>query len=418
MTCISRPGGFARSRRAAPGDRHTDLWRTLVVVLDSLGADGGRPEIGLPALGGLYFRAGTPNGDNGPAPDLLRDCELRNADLLEAIRHLATFRDKRGYLQNVDFRHLGAEELGSVYESLLELVPATEPGPRFLLQAVSGNERKTTGSYYTPTPLVEELLNSALDPLIEEAAASNVPDDLLKITVCDPACGSGHFLIAAARRIAKRYAAMQHGDEEPTPGHIQQAMRKVVARCIYGVDINPLAAELAKVSLWLESLEPGRPLEFLDAHIKVGNALLGTTPRLLEPGLPDAAFKPIEGDDPKIAASLRRQNEKERGNQLELGLFDAPMVRVGNAELAAQVGRLAALPTPSLADIRGPGTPLPRIRAIARVAGSQAHRRRLVCRLRVAQTRQGPRSDHHRDPHRPGPGVFLVARGQPRNWTA
>ena len=336
------------SRRA--GDRHTDLWRTLAAVLDALGADGGRPEIGLPALGGLYFRAGAPNGDHGPAPDLLRDYQLRNADLLEAVRHLATFRDKRWYLQNVDFRHLGAEELGSVYESLLELVPATEPGPRFFLRPVTGNERKTTGSYYTPTPLVDELLNSALDQLIDEVAASNVPDALLKITVCDPACGSGHFLIAAARRIAKRYAAMQHGDEEPTPEQVQQAMRKIVAHCIHGVDINPLAAELAKVSLWLESLEPGKPLEFLDAHIKVGNALLGTTPKLLEAGLPDEAFKPIEGDDPKIAASLRRQNEKERSDQLSL--FDEPVVRVGNADLATQVSRLAALPALSLGDIR------------------------------------------------------------------
>jgi hypothetical protein len=117
-----------------------------VIVLDSLGADGGRAEIGLPALGGLYFRGGTPNGDKGPAHDLLRERDLRNADLLEAVRHLATFRDKRGYRQNVDFRHLGAEELGSVYESLLELVPATEPGPRFVLRSVSGNDRKTTGS--------------------------------------------------------------------------------------------------------------------------------------------------------------------------------------------------------------------------------------------------------------------------------
>ena len=106
------------------------------------------------------------------------------------------------------------------------------------------------------------------------------------------------ILIAAARRIAKRYAAMQHGDEEPTPGHFQQAMRKVVACCIYGVDIKPLAAELAKVSLWLESLQPGRPLEFLDAHIKVGNALLGTTPKLLEPGLPHEARQPVTQSTP------------------------------------------------------------------------------------------------------------------------
>jgi hypothetical protein len=338
------------ARRA--GDRHADLWQTFVVVLDALGSDGGQPEVGLPALGGLFFRASTQDGDHDIKPDLLRGCQLRNADLLEAVRHLATFRDRRGYRQNVDFRHLGAEELGSIYESLLELVPATEPGPRFVLRPVAGNERKTTGSYYTPSSLVESLLDSALDPVIEEAAASGVPDDLLRITVCDPACGSGHFLIAAARRIAKRYAAMYHGDEEPTPEHVQHGLRKVVAHCIHGVDINPLAAELAKVSLWLESLEPGQPLEFLDAHIKVGNALLGTTPKLLKSGLPDDAFKPIEGDDPKIAASLRRQNEKERGNQLELGLFDVATVRVGNAEVAAQVGRLATLPSRSLADIR------------------------------------------------------------------
>jgi hypothetical protein len=342
-----------RLRRIAghrAGDRHADLWRGLVLVIDSLGADDGRSEIALPPLGGLYFRAGTPDGDQGSGPGLLRGCELRNADLLEAVRHLATFRDKRGYRQNVDFQHLGAEELGSVYESLLELVPATEPELRFVLRAVSGNERKTTGSYYTPTAVVEALLDSALDPLIDEAAASGNPDDLLRITVCDPACGSGHFLIAALRRLAKRYAAMYEGDEEPTPRSIQQAMRKVVAHCIYGVDIRPMAAELAKVSLWLESLEPGRPLEFLDAHIKVGNSLLGTTPKLLEGGLPDAAFKPIEGDDPRIAASLRRQNEQERRGQA--GLFDEPLVRVGNAELAAQVGRLAALPARSLADTR------------------------------------------------------------------
>ena len=133
-------------RRA--GDRHADLWRTLVIVFDAgrRGPTGDRTA----CLGGLYFRGGTPNGDNGPSHDLLRECGLRNVDLLEAVRHLATFRDKRGYRQIVDFRHLGAEELGSVYESLLELVPATEPGPRFTLRPVSGNARKKTGSDDTP----------------------------------------------------------------------------------------------------------------------------------------------------------------------------------------------------------------------------------------------------------------------------
>ena len=108
--------------------------------------------------------------------------------------------------------------------------------------------------------------------------------------MCDPACGSGHFLVAAARRIARAYAVLEAGDEEPTPDAISRAMPKVVRHCIYGVDLNPLAVELTKVSLWLASVEPGKPLAFLDDHIKVGNALFGATPRLLEAGIPDGAF--------------------------------------------------------------------------------------------------------------------------------
>src|SRR5690606_26295375 len=135
-------------------------------------------------------------------------------------------------------------------------------------------------SYYTPTSLVESLLDTALDPVLDDAEKSADPEQaLLSVTVCDPACGSGHFLVGAARRIAKRVAALRTGDPEPAPEAVRSAMREVVGRNIYGVDLNPLAAELAKVSLWLEALEPGRPLTFLDAQIKIGNALIGTTPR-------------------------------------------------------------------------------------------------------------------------------------------
>ncbi|KWX00547.1 restriction endonuclease [Carbonactinospora thermoautotrophica] len=340
------------------GDRHTDLWQALVYVLDGLGS--GNDRLGLPALGGLFFRDEKLESqqldlDADPArvpPDFLRRCPLANADLLEAVRHLATFRDRQGRLHATNFRHLGSEELGSVYESLLELIPAVEPGPSFVLRERPGNERKTTGSYYTPDPLIQCLLDTALDPVIEEHAKRGVPDDLLKITVCDPSCGSGHFLVAAARRIAKRYAAMVTGEDEPVPEKVREAMHEVVARCVYGVDINPLAAELAKVSLWLESVRPGKPLAFLDSKIKVGNALLGVTPKLLEAGIPDEAFKPIEGDDKKIAASLRKQNEKERSYQLGLDLFSGPVVRVGNVEMAKQATALAAAPVRTLADIR------------------------------------------------------------------
>ena len=220
----------------------------------------------------------------------------------------------------VDYRNLGADELGSVYESLLELVPRYNEAERtFSLANLAGNDRKTIGSYYTPTSLIDCLLDSALDPLLDEAEKADNPEAaLLALTVCDPACGSGHLLVAAARRLAARLAKVRAADHEPTPIDEQHAMHDVVEHCIFGVDLNPLAAELAKVSLWLESVQPGRPLSFLSAHIKVGNSLLGTTPALLAAGIPDEAFTALEGDDRKHVASLKKRNQKERAGQGEL----------------------------------------------------------------------------------------------------
>jgi len=154
--------------------------------------------------------------------------------------------------------------------------------------------------------------------------------------------------VAAARRIAKRVAALDTGDPEPGPIALRAALREVVGRCIYGVDVNPLAAELAKVSLWLETLEPGTPLAFLDAHIKVGNSLLGATPALIAGGIPSDAFKPITGDDRKVAASPIKRNTAERAGQA--GIFDEDGVHVGNRELAAAVTSADA-PTASLVDV-------------------------------------------------------------------
>ena len=203
--------------------------------------------------------ATAPNSD-----DLLWGAEIANADLLSAVAHLAWIEMPNGRTQPVDYRHLGAEELGSVYEALLELDPTVDLDERaFSVERVVGNDRKTTGSYYTSPDLVSALLDTALDPLVDRAAPLGVDPEvgeraLLGLTVCDPACGSGGFLVAAARRIAHRLAEVRAGDDTPTPEMVQHAMRDVVGRCIYGVDLNDLAAELAKVSLWIEALEPGQ----------------------------------------------------------------------------------------------------------------------------------------------------------------
>ncbi|WFE41504.1 DNA methyltransferase [Micromonospora sp. WMMD998] len=327
---------------------HGDLWESVRLVFRFLGEETGNATLGLPGIGGLY--------EPGPLDKPIAEASLSNTALLRAVEALAVLPARKGAArQRTDFQHLGAEELGSVYESLLELRPRWDaPARRFHTERLAGNERKTTGSYYTPSSLVECLLDSALDPLLDEATALPTPEErvqaLLDLTVCDPACGSGHFLIAAARRIAKRVAAEETDELEPAPDAVRSAMRRVVARCIYGVDVNEMAAELAKVSLWLEAMEPGRPLGYLDANIRVGNSLLGVTPKLLKQGIPDAAFTALTGDDKKIATALKRQNAEESRGQGDL--FGAAGVQVDNSALAAEVKEIVYAELPRrLADV-------------------------------------------------------------------
>ncbi len=336
----------ARLRRIAlrrRGTRHADLWQALSIVIDGLGREGGRPELGLPGIGGLF--------EHGPA-DVVTGAQLGNDALLAALRHLCVIQPPGGGpKRTVDYRNLGAEELGGIYESLLEFVPRYDLTNRtFTLESLVGNERKTSGAYYTPTSLIDLLLDAALDPLLDEAEGADDPQAaLLALTVCDPACGSGHFLVAAARRIAARLARVHADGGEPTLLDSQAAMHDVVARCIYGVDLNPLAAELAKVSLWLEALQPGRPLSFLDAHIKVGNALLGATPALLRLGLPDAAFTALQGDDKKVTASLKARNKTEREGQGDL--FASAGISVDNSDFARAIAEVDLAEWLSLADV-------------------------------------------------------------------
>jgi Eco57I restriction-modification methylase len=330
--------------RRMRGSSHTDLFRTFTVVVAGLSADEGCPVLGLPALGGLLW-----SDQAAPHVDA---SQLANRDWLGAVLALAYTRQD-GVLRSVDWRHLGSTELGSVYESLLELHPEVNAdAATFSLSTGAGNERRTSGSYYTPDSLVQCLLDSALDPVLAAAASESDPESaFLALKVCDPACGSGHFLIAAAHRIAQRLAKARTGDDEPAPESTRTALRDVIGRCLYGVDLNPMAAELCKVNLWLEGLEPGRPLTFLDHHIRVGNSLLATTPELIAEGIPDGAFEPIEGDESKTCLALRKRNRLEREGQQDMLHLMVAEPRVEYLGFADQARAIDTIDDTSLAGI-------------------------------------------------------------------
>ena len=143
---------------------------------------------------------------------------------------------------------------------------------------------------------------------------------LLAIRVCDPACGSGHFLLAAARRLGKELARIRTGEDEPAPERVREATRDAISHCIYGVDRNPLAVDLCRVALWLESHTGDKRLTFLDHRIRCGDSLAGVFDlEGLKNGIPDKAFEPLEGDDRATVRELARRNREERTGQM--GLF-------------------------------------------------------------------------------------------------
>jgi hypothetical protein len=338
-----------RAVRRAAWDNFDDRWQGLRLTFRALAH--GEPRLGLPALGGLFSADQTPDLDR---------LALSNRSLFRAIYSLAWLRTAAGPVP-VNWRDMQTEELGSVYEGLLELAPRLADTGRAIIFAegieTKGNERKTSGSYYTPDALVEVLLDSALDPVLdrieaESAGASNdACAELLKVTVIDPACGSGHFLLAAARRIATRVARLR-ANGVPTQEDYRLAVRDVVRLCIYGVDRNPMAVELSRVALWIETVEPGKPLGFLDANLRCGDSLLGVfSLDALRQGIPEAAYKPLAGDDKAIAKVFAARNREDLKGQARLDFSGRPTSLPVPPNLADSALTLRLLPEDSERDV-------------------------------------------------------------------
>ena len=303
----------AQCVRAATWDRRHDRYEGVKIVFRALAH--GEEALALPALGGLFSDDKLPH---------LETARLRNRAFMEALYRLSWLSDRAGMV-SVNWRAMKTEELGSVYELLLELQPQLgDDGKtlKFASETVEqkGNQRKTTGSYYTPDSLVQALLDTALDPVLDriEAEGANPAEALLKLSVIDPACGSGHFLLAAANRIASRLARIR-AEGTPTMADFRHALRDVARCCIHGVDRNPMAVELTKVALWIESVDPGLPLGFFDAQIRCGDSLLGLFDlKALEDGIPDAAYNPLTGDDKDVAKYYAQKNKREKAERARI----------------------------------------------------------------------------------------------------
>lgn len=300
-------------------DDHIDIWKGLLVTFQMIRE--GTEELDIYPYNGMLFDV-----NKG---DYLVRYSCKNSSFLQAIRCLTIIRkEKSNISQIISYADLSVEEFGSVYESLLDYAPRITsfeeeiagkkfPANSFILDP-RGSDRKSTGSYYTNPQLVQQLIKSALEPVIEDRLSKVTSNDpqvkrkaLLSIKVCDSASGSGAFLIAACNRLGKELAKIMSDEEIPPQDVEQNARREVLLHCIYGIDVNPMAVELAKVSLWINAAVRDKPLNFLDHHIKCGNSLIGATPELMAKGIPSDAFTPVEGDDKTVASQFKKINTEQ-----------------------------------------------------------------------------------------------------------
>lgn len=366
-----------------------NLWNHFAGLAEMI--DLGDPSVGLPPYNGGLFR-----GDKTP---LLKSIALGDDVMAEAI-DILSFEQRDGQRRYINYRDLSVQQLGSIYERLLEFeLIRDDTGSVDIRPSIFA--RKNSGSYYTPDDLVLLILDETLEPLIADAMgaftdtlAKLKPDDgedyrmaqlhkadparaITRLRICDPAMGSGHFLvslvdrltnhtlnaIAEARELAKAPAiALDY--ESPVAEEIrkiratirhnaqdanwavgeeqlddpQLVKRMVLKRCVYGADKNPMAVELAKVSLWLHTFTVGAPLSFIDHHLAAGDSLFGLWVR-------DAIDRAGKGGELLYVEELRNAERQAAVMQRIEALTDAEIAEARNSadmwrDVEAQTGPL------------------------------------------------------------------------------
>ncbi|HOW24509.1 MAG TPA: N-6 DNA methylase [Bacteroidales bacterium] len=330
--------------------RKVNLWMSLISTFRLFEPRGYGEKLGIQPLGGDLF------SDRGLIfNDLdMGEFHLDNDSTLQIIEKLS-FIEESGSRIRVNYGDLDVEELGSVYEALLELHPYfSTVTDEVLFGFTESSERKLTGSYYTRSDLVHKLIKSALVPVIRERISANTNKEekikaLLDIKVCDPAAGSGHFLLAAARTLAMELAKIRADAEIPEEAVYRRSLNDVLNHCIYGVDKNPAAVELCRVSLWLEGHNAGHSLSFLEHRIKCGDSIVGVDKlERLSQGIPEGAFSPLTDDDRALCSLLKRSNNEfiRMGQTNLFGMQGA--LEDDSGALASEVRKLDEIPDNTL----------------------------------------------------------------------
>ena len=345
--------------------------------------DAGDASIGLPPYnGGLFDR------DRTPLLSHVRLGDTVMADVIDAL----SFERNGPTRRYINYRDLGVQQLGSIYERLLEREVVRQDGNIVVRPNVFA--RKDSGSYYTPDDLVDLIVRETVGPLAdsrmeafaakaEDIPSSQVPEDcrmgrlkqldpaekLLELKVCDPAMGSGHFLVNLVDYLADRVIEAMAEAEALVEGYLSPLVeridgirntimdnaedrgwtfdpaqlddrhivrRMVLKRCVYGVDKNPMAVELAKVSLWLHTFTVGAPLSFLDHHLRCGDSLFGTW---VEP----AIRRTEEKSSLFLRGPLARATRAAAPMQIIEGLTDAEIAEAHrSADIFAEVSEMTA----------------------------------------------------------------------------
>ena len=327
------------------GGRARGIWQALQAIARLAHAGCRAGDLRVTAFNGrLFSPAHTPSAERG------RISDKAIGDALLAVG--TTSGDGRGRTR-IQYRDLDVEQLGAVYEHLLDYEIAREAGSVSLRR--TGDVRKASGTFYTPRSVAGYLVRRTLAPLVQDRTAR----EILSLRVVDPAMGSGAFLVAACRYLASAAEAALlrdgewHADDATHEGRVR-LRREVAQRCLFGVDINPMAVQLARLSLWLATLAGDRPLTFLDHHLAVGDSLAGAS-------LEDAfARPPGRGGRRRPAAPMPLFD----GETLSAAIREVVRTRVRLACASDDSVQAVRLKESALATLNAPGSPLARLRAI------------------------------------------------------